>query len=488
MKSNLDLLLVNVGGVRGKVYQILANEFSAIEPPFWAALTASFIRSRGYNVEILDANADNLGIEETAEIIVENNPNLINIVVYGQQPAASTQLMHGVNLLCSEIKKRNNKSAIILTGLHPSALPERTLREEECDFVGEGEGFHTLLRLLQKRELPQIPGLWYKEDGKISHNPRAQNIQDLDSELPDVAWDLLPWGKYKAHNWQCLDDLTSRDRYASLSTSLGCPFACTFCSIHATFGERKIRNWSPEWVLKQIDTLVKEYGVKIIKIIDELFVFKPEHFMPVCDGLIERDYGLNIWAYARVDTIKEEYLEKLRRAGFKWLCLGIESGSKEVRKSVLKGRFEQEDIFSVVRKIKDADINILGNYLFGLPEDDMDSMQETLDLAIELQTEYANLYCATAYPGSKLYEWAIAEGIKLPDSWIGYSQHSYEYLPLPTKKVSAAEVLRFKDKAFHTYFTNPAYLDMVKRRFGLEAREHIQRMTEIKLRRRLLGD
>ena len=430
----------------------------------------------------------NLDIAEIAKEVIKNNSYLTNIVVYGQQPAASTQLMDTVGKLCKEIKKINKDTKIILTGLHPSALPEKTFSEEKCDFVGQGEGFYTLLGLLEKKDVTKIPGLWYKKKGVIHSNKRAENIKDLSSELSDVAWDLLPMDKYRAHNWQCFDDLNSRMQYASISTSLGCPFHCTFCSIHATFGERKIRYWSPEWVLRQIDILVTKYNVKILKIIDELFVFKPEHFTAICDGLIERNYDLNIWAYARVDTVKDKYLQKLRKAGFKWFCLGIESGNSTVRGDVSKGVFKDVDIRNVIQKIKDADINIIGNYLFGLPEDDLKSLKQTLDLAVELNCEFANFYSTMAYPGSRLYDDAIKNNIKMPDSWVGFSQHSYSCCPLPTNKISAEEVLRFRDDAFHTYFTNEKYLDMIEKKFGHETRDHIEGMTKIKLKRKILGD
>lgn len=489
MSNNLDLLLVNVGGTKKRVYQELSKDFSAIEPPFWAALTAGFIRNKGFNVKILDANAENLDVKETAEVIVENNTYLTNIVVYGQQPAASTQLMDTVGQLCTEIKTLDEHLKVILTGLHPSALPEKTITEEDCDFVGQGEGFYTILGLLGKEDLTDIQGLWYKKkNGNMYSNKRPGNIEDLTSELSNVAWDLLPMQKYRAHNWQCLDDLDSRSKYASISTSLGCPFNCTFCSIHAIFGERKIRYWDPEWVLKQIDILVGKYDLKYLKIIDELFIFNPTHFLPICDGLIERDYDLNIWAYARIDTVKEKHLTKLRKAGFQWIALGIESGNIDVRKNVSKGSFKYLDIHDVVKKIKDADINIIGNYIFGLPEDDSYSMQQTLDLAIDLNCEFANFYSTMAYPGSELYESSMKNGVNLPDSWIGFSQHSYECLPLPTNKISAEEVLKFRDNAFHSYFTNERYLDMIEKKFGVGARKHMEEMTRIRLKRKLIGD
>ena len=486
MSKNLDLLLVNAGGARKKVYQNLSKNYSAVEPPFWAALTASFIRKRNYDVRILDANAKNLNLEESVEAIEDYNPALTNIVVYGQQPAASTQLMTNVGELCKKLKEKSKSRKIILTGLHPSALPQKTLEEEACDFVGQGEGFYTILNLLQGKKLSKIPGLWYKQNEEIFSNPRAENIKNLTEELDGVAWDLLPMDKYFAHNWQCLDNLEGRKNYASISTSLGCPFKCDFCGIHTTFGERKIRRWDSDWVVNQLGILQEKYGVEVIKIIDEMFGINPQRVEEISKKIIDRSLNLNIWGYARVDTLKGFDLRTMKKAGFDWLCIGFESGNEEVRKDVSKGRFNEEAIYEIRRRVGEDGINIIGNYVFGLPEDDLKSMQQTLDLATELNCEFANLYSMMPYPGSSLYQTALEKKWKLPDFWSGYSQHSYDCQPLPTNKISAEEVLRFRDDAFDIYFTNPKYLSMIEEKFGAEARKHINEMTKIKLKRKLL--
>ncbi|HEY7655536.1 MAG TPA: radical SAM protein [Burkholderiales bacterium] len=258
------------------------------------------------------------------------------------------------------------------------------------------------------------------------------------------------------------------------------------CCINAPFGKPSYRLWSPESVIQEIDLLVERHGVRNIKFVDEMFVLNRNHVLGICDRIIERGHKLNIWAYARVDTVKDEFLDKLARAGFRWLALGIESGSKHVRDGVEKGRFGSPEILKVVKKIQDAGINVIGNYIFGLPDDTHESMQETLDLALEANCEFANFYCAMAYPGSKLYAMAVEKKWPLPDSWIGYSQHSYETFPLRTDALTSAEVLAFRDDAFHRYFTSESYLALVRRKFGEDVVGHIRGMTKIRLKRRLL--
>jgi len=291
--------------------------------------------------------------------------------------------------------------------------------------------------------------------------------------------------RYRAHNWHCFDHINERSPYASMHTTLGCPYRCTFCCINAPFGKPSYRLWHPDTVIQEIDTLVTKYGVKNIKFVDEMFVLNESHVIGICDRIIERGYDLNIWAYARVDTVKDEFLEKLKRAGFNWLALGIESGSKHVRDGALK-KFADQDVIHTVRKIQNAGIYVLGNFIFGLPDDTLESMGETLDLAVELNCEFANFYSAMAYPGSKLYGMALEKDWPLPEKWHHYSQHGYETLPLPTDHLSAAEVLRFRDEAFTRYFTGGRYLDMLRKKFGQEVVAHTQRMTKIRLKRKLL--
>ena len=104
-------------------------------------------------------------------------------------------------------------------------------------------------------------------------------------------------------------------------------------------GSAVFRYWDPEFIIKEFDKFV-ELGIKNIKIADELFVLNANHFMKLCELIIERGFNFNIWCYSRVDTVKEQFLETLRKAGVQWLALGIESANTKVRKDVIKGRFE----------------------------------------------------------------------------------------------------------------------------------------------------
>jgi len=115
-------------------------------------------------------------------------------------------------------------------------------------------------------------------------------------------------------------------------------------------------------------------------------------------------------------------------------------------------------------------------------------MQETLDMAKELNCEYTNFYVAMAYPGSQLYEDAVRDKIPLPETWLGYAQFSAETFPLPTKYLSSADILRFRDNAFQEFYSSPRYQDMIRKKFGQDTVEHIREMLKHKLHRKLLEE
>jgi radical SAM superfamily enzyme YgiQ (UPF0313 family) len=500
-QPQVDLVLINPSS-RARVYQSLGQTLAAIEPPVWAAMMATFVRKKGFSVQLIDGEAEELSHQEVAKRVADLNPVLATVVVYGHQPSASTQNMTACGEVTRAIKARSPEQKVLMVGGHVAALPERTLSEEAADFVSGDEGLYTMLDLLYtlKSDRPsdygKVRGLWYRAGDGVRANLPAPLLRDLDGEMPEMAWDLLPMDRYRAHNWHTLGHL-QRQPYAAIYTTLGCPYHCSFCCIQAPFkaGELALgmkenvnsyRMWSPQAVIAQIDKLVNRYNVRNIKIADEMFVLNPKHVLGICDLIIERGYDLNIWAYARVDTVKDGMLDKLKRAGFNWLAFGIEAASERVRVDVQKG-FNQEDIFRTIEKVRGVGINVIGNYIFGLPEDDLETMQATLDLAVELNCEFANFYSTMAYPGSPLYDAALNQGWKLPETWSGYSQHAVDTLPLPTKHLPASEVLRFRDQAFQTYFTGTRYLDMVTRKFGSETARHIQEMAAHKLERRYVN-
>ena len=501
-----DILFVHPNASE-KIYQGLAKNTAAIEPPIWAAMLANSVRTKGHRPEILDAEVEGLDYLSAAKRITEYKAKIVCFVVYGQQPSASSQNMEGATATARELKDLAPDTFVVFVGGHVAALPLETMKKETfIDAVCQNEGVYTLHALLSlskltQSELKRVPGLVYRDGDDIIMNESSPIVarEDLEHELPGMAWDLLPsLNRYRTAGWHSWSNNTEKQPFAAIYTSLGCPYKCSFCMINiinrtkqgpnvSSEDSNSFRWWSPEFIIKQFDHIAAQ-GVRNVKIADELFVLNPNHFGKICDLIIERGYDFNIWAYSRVDTCKPKYLEKLAKAGVKWLGLGIENPNNELRKEIHKDGFQEVKVLDLINNIRDAGINIGGNYIFGLPFDTKESMQATLDFALENPTEMTNMYSAMAYPGSPLHNQARLFGTELPSTYSGYSQHSYDTLNLSNENLTSAEILAFRDKAFDTYHASPKYMELVKDKFGDKAVNELNETKKIKLNRKLLGD
>ena len=512
-RDNLDCIFLVTKSSK-KTYQKLSHTYSAIEPPTWALLLAESTRSVGFKVDILDANAENLSVEEILKRIKDNSPKLICLVVYGQNVNAGTTNMSGA-IHTSEYLKKFISTPISIIGSHVQALPIETLKKEKSiDFVFTNEGVYALRNVLKLKNfetenLKNIKGLAYRNENNeiiINLPEKVVPTSRMDIDLPGYAWDLLPFKEtpldlYRAPMWHAEYDFNKRSPYASLQTSLGCMFKCNFCMINlinrnnndeigVASDYSNMRFWSPDFIIKEFEKLIN-MGVKTIRIVDEMFLLNPKYYVPLCEKLAElnKDDTLRMWSYSRIDTVKRpEILKLVRKAGIKWLCLGIESGDKKVRLEVAKGKFEDVDVKDVIKKVHEAGIDVMANYIFGLPGDDKKTIQKTFDLSLELCTAGWNTYAAMALPGSLLYKNAIENNIELPSNYEGYSFHSYETVPLPTEKLKAYEILKLRDEAFIKYHTDKNFLNLIEKKFGREAVNNILNMTKIKLNRKIIEE
>lgn len=507
MNRSLDVLFVNADS-SAAAYQDLSKDFSAIEPPTWALLLAQACRSKGFGVNILDCGAERLTEEQSVKRIEEMPARLVCFVVYGQNPNSGTTNMIGATSLARKLKASKPETKTCFVGSHTSALPMEVIALKEVDFILLNEGVYALQNLLRtdlSSKLDQVKGIGHKQNGFPVLNPPEIVVPNdkMDTDMPGYAWDLLPYKNkpldlYRAHFWHAEFNHDYRTPFASVYTSLGCKFKCDFCMINivnrtdnadgvVSANSPNMRFWSPQFMVKEFEKLAT-MGAKTIRISDEMFFLNKNYYEPLLDGLIERQLDLRMWTYSRIDTVRPQYLEKFRKAGINWLALGVEAGNQNVRTEVSKGSFKDVNIREVIKTVRDSGMYVISNYIFGFPEDTHDTMQETLDLAMELNTEMANMYPCQALPGSPLYYTAKQNGWKLPSTLGGYAFLSYDSEPLPTKHLTAAQVLKFRDEAWRKYFTNPTYLQTVEKTFGLQQRKNVEAMASIKLKRKLLGD
>ena len=513
MTKKIDIVFINPNN-SNQVYQKLSLKYAAVEPPTWSLLLAQSCRSKGFHVDIIDANAENLTDTEVFNRLKKLDPKYVCLVVYGQNVNSGTTNMAGATKTSKYLKSKNLNKKIIFIGSHVQALPIETIKNERSiDIICTNEGVYTLHNLLKlddlsEQSLKDVKGIIFIDKNKNVIFNEAERIvpqENMDIDLPGYAWDLLPYKEkpfdlYRSPMWHAGYVDENRSPYAAIQTSLGCQFKCDFCMINiinrhdndevgVASNYNKMRYWSTEFIIKEFDKLLS-YGVKTIKITDEMFLLNPKYYLPLCKLLKERNQNndLRIWAYSRIDTVKRtEVLQIVKDAGIKWLCLGIESADKTIRLEISKGKFEDVDVKKVVEQIHEAGIEVMANYIYGLPGDNAESMKKTLELSIDLCTSGWNSYAAMALPGSSLYKQAKDKGLELPKTYSAYSFHSYETLPLSNEFLSAKDILMFRDNAFVKYHKNKTFLSRIENIFGKNAVENINEMLKVKLDRKIFN-
>ncbi len=448
----LDILLVNPSNRLSQFGGV--SKYATIAQPLGITMLAAYIRKHSFSVEILDAEVLDLIPERVIDEIVRRNPRFVGITAF-------TTKMTAANRIFTLLKEKAPYIKTIIGGHHPSAIPEETLKESNVDFVVKGEGYKSIVDILSGRKDPI---------------QTAELMKDI-NELPLPAWDLLPMDKYRAHHWHTWG-IGQANSCALIYTSLGCPFQCKFCSVSVVYGKRIYRKKSPERVIQDFDVLYNKYHIKHIEIIDDTFTLDRTHVEKICDLLIERKYNFNMWAFSRTDTTDPYLMEKMKKAGINWVFMGIEAGNSKVLDSVLKKQ-NLEQIRNAIDIAHKAGMNVGTNYIFGLPDDSFETMQDTLDLALELNTEWSNFFIAMPYPGTEMYGKSRAED--LPQEWEQYGFFAPNARTLPTRYVSGEDVVRFRDKAFQTFFSNRNYQDMIEKKFGMK--KYIQDMLKKKIGR-----
>lgn len=475
----LDCLFISPDSSK-EVYQGLADSYAAIEPQPWILMLSDALRKDGKTVAICDPLAERLNDYAVWARIDELQPRYLCFVVYGQNPNSGTTNMAGMVRLLRQGRGRH--IPVIVIGSHASALPDETLDLDKpnylVDYVLPGDGVNALKRVVNDE---------IKWRGVVWGEP-------CDASKLDYAWDLIDLKRYRCHTWHN-NFGPDRSPFASIYTSLGCTFKCDFCMINLvnrstpqqeTAADSSGMRYLPtETVLRNIEYLANA-GVRNVRIADEMFFLNRKHYLPILDGIISRGIMLNLWAYARVDSVRPEHLMLFKRAGFNWLCLGIESANQTIRREITKGSFEDVDVRKVAKEIKDAGINLLANFIFGLPDDSQESMQETLDLAMEINAEHTNFYPCMPLPGSPEYRRVTKHETGPSRSYSEYSFHSYDCRPSGTKHCSPKEVVAFRDAAWMATTLNPDYLALVAEKFGADRVTAIIEQTKIPLKRKLL--
>ncbi len=440
------------------------SKTGAIYPSLGLAYLASYIElhSNDVLVDIIDSPALNMSLDGLVNIINSEKPCLIGLSVY-------TTTVINVFETAKHIKKTFPNIPIVLGGPHVTVLPDEALNNSFVDFVIKGEGEKSLLKLINclknetKDDLSKIENLSYKNNGKILHNPTVNFAKNLD-EFPMPARSKLPMDRYKPPSGSY-----KRLPAATVITSRGCPFQCSFCSKNI-FGT-VYRYHSVAYVLNEIQHLIDEYNIKEITFYDDVFTIKNDRTNDICDGIIEKGWDLTWSCSTRIDLVTKPLLEKMRTAGCISVGYGIESGDPEIGKDSNKG-FETEKAVKAISWTKEAGIETRTAFIFGLPGESRKSIRMSYELAERLNSDFVIFNLAIPLPGTATYEIAKREGLLLYDGFDLYSRTDGAHQLIKVPDLAEGELYNIYKRAYKDYYFRWNYI--VKRFKGIKSFDDIK--------------
>ena len=430
-------------------------EAPSLEPPLGLAYLAAYMEKAGYEVRILDAVASGVrnikrdgdyvrvGLDDAdiKDYIRDFAPQIVGVSAAFTETAADS---HHVARLVKEV---DPEILVVFGGAHTTALPEQVLKDENVDMVVKGEGEATLLEIAKsfndKARLSHLEGTVVRSGDGVSHNPARPFIADLDS-IPFPAYHLLPMQVYLHKGEYYMNDWAMRPPRLNMTTSRGCPGRCVFCSIHGIWGfEWRAR--SATNVVDEIESLVKNWHVGEIAFQDDNISYNRERMVAICDEIIRRKLDIR-WCTPNgvaIYTLDEELVRKMRKSGCWRLSFGIESASTETQKFIGK-RIPLEKVNRAIRWANDSGIWTHGTFIIGFPFEPMESVRATVDYAVNSELDFAHLYIATPYPGTKLNDIVCQEGL-LPDDIERWSVNKAEW---DTKYITREELNRIRTEAY----------------------------------------
>ncbi len=387
-------------------------------PGMGVLMLAAVAREQGYAVHLVDAKGQGTTLEDVCQRIEALRPDYLGF-------SATTIGVTNAARIAERIKRALPGVVTILGGAHVSAIPERTLTAcPSIDYGVVGEGEVSLFALLDRLErgvpVGDVPGLAFRRDGAVVANPRAPYIDDLDA-LPRPAWDLLA---DFPHRFQPSLFNYPRTPVATLMTSRGCPFTCTFCD-RSTSG-RKGRLHSVETIARLCTELV-ERGARHIIFLDDLFTVRRQRVVELCEAIL--DAGLQFsWACnSHPNLLDLPTLQLMQRAGCWQIAYGIESGSQRIL-DVVKREVRIPRMRETLRMTRAAGIRTKGYVMLGHPTEGLDSLAETEAFLRVVELDICQITKFTPYPGTPAYP-AIHQHGAFDEDWERMNAMNFVFVP-----------------------------------------------------------
>jgi len=408
--------------------QIYDDPLAATLPPLDLYYIGAVLRKNQIDAKIFDCGPLCQTVEDVISAISADVPQIVGVRI--STPTCEWDLG-----IIRKIKDKCNVQ-IVVFGPHATLFEQQLISNQSIDMVILGEPEYAFCDLAKKQK-DQIDGLVYKDNGVISRNHNVRMIADLD-ELPFPAWDMVSVESFSQGRY-----VSDHMPFYTILTSRGCPYGCTYCPYPIAQGE-KWRARSAENVVAEIQYLVERLGMRGLLFRDPEFTVDNNRVKAICEQILEKKLSFSWRCETRVETVNEELLSLMARAGCVGINFGVESVTGKVLEAVGRKKIAPKEIIERVDNCKKLGIDTFCFFIIGLPGDDADTILDNIDFALTLNPTAAQFTVFTPYYGTELRRWYDDHGfIEQSDA---ESMTSYKST-VRTERLTQTELQKFRDMA-----------------------------------------
>jgi len=443
-------------GGAGSRYQA-KREITSYWYPTWLAQPAALVPGS----KLMDAPPHG----QTVEDVLQAARDYELVILHTSTPSLANDVE-----CARRLKEQNPDVKVGFIGAHVAVLPEQTLRENPViDFVCRHEFDYTCKELAEGRPWDQINGLsWREKDGSLRRTEDRDLIQD---------WDAMPsvFPVYAEHL-----DITRYfigyllHPYVSFYTGRGCPAKCTFCLWPQTIGGHKYRTKSPEAVGREMEIAKATWGSKVREYMfdDDTFTINEPRAIEISKHMkrLKLTWSCNARAHVKYDTLKQ-----LRDNGLRLLLVGFESGNQQILNRIKKG-IKLDMAREFMRNCKKLGIKVHGTFIIGLPVETPETVRETIEFAKELDPHTIQVSIAAPYPGTELYDQALANGWFARDSLVAGS--GIQTSTLQYERMSTAEIEDAVERMYREFYFRPKKIAQIVAEMVTDRQMLVRRLRE----------
>ncbi|MFH1127831.1 MAG: radical SAM protein [Candidatus Omnitrophota bacterium] len=411
-------------------------------PPLGLLYYGSLLKQKGHTVILLDGELMGYSVKNILSLTKKFSPDIICATVNIYNPQSEFEAL--------KILKNNTKSTLIARGHFPRLYPEETIANEHIDIALTGKGFNSICQTIeaidQKQQLETVKGIIYrKENNTIVKTPEEEPF-NFDN-IPFPAREIIDNSFYTTA-------LTKYNKFTTLTTSIGCPFSCTYCvDRHIPYQARSIEN-----VITEIEQCINDFGIKEITFLDSTFSLDRKRSMQLCKEIINRNLKFKWAIRTRPDLVDDELLTAFVSAGCISIHYGIESGDQKILNNVNR-KMKLEQIKRAVELTVRKGMETLGFFMIGNDGESIDSVKNTINFARSLPLHFAQFNIAFPIPSSRIFE-VTTQKLKM-DIWIeSYKGKniSREMCKPQNTNLSAEQLTYWANKAYRSFYFQPKQL------------------------------